>query len=159
MQRVTVTLPDALCAELDRYIAARQYPNRSEAMRDLLRAAMRANTAPDAQGQAMGVLSYVYDHDTRDLSRRLMHHHHDHHALGLSTTHVHLDHDTCLEVALLRGAGPALTAYADSVLAERGVRHGHLFLIPVEAHDHVHPHGPHGDDAHPHEHVHVKDSF
>jgi CopG family transcriptional regulator, nickel-responsive regulator len=158
MQRVTVTLPDSLCAELDRYMTERHYPNRSEAMRDLLRAALRDGTAPAATGAAMGVLSYVYDHDTRDLSRRLMHHHHDHHDIGLTTTHVHLDHDTCLEVALLRGAGQALQAHADRVLAERGVRHGHLFLIPVEEHAHTHPHGD-PDSAAPHDHVHVKDSF
>lgn len=158
MQRVTVTLPDSLCAELDRFMAERQYPNRSEAMRDLLRTAMRDSSAPAAQGAAMGVLSYVYDHDTRDLSRRLMHHHHDHHAVGLTTTHVHLDHETCLEVALLRGNGQALQVYADRVLAERGVRHGNLFLIPVESHAHTHPHGD-DDTAATHEHVHVKDSF
>ncbi len=158
MQRVTFTLPDSLCAELDRYMAERQYPNRSEAMRDLLRAAMRDSTKPTATGAAMAVLSYVYDHDTRDLSRRLMHHHHDHHALGVTTTHVHLDHDTCLEVALLRGGGQEVQGYADRVLAERGVRHGHLFLIPIEAQAHTHPHG---DDAAPvpHDHVHVKDRF
>ena len=158
MQRVTVTLPDSLCADLDRYMADRKYPNRSEAMRDLLRAAMRDNTAPDATGPAMGVLSYVYDHDTRDLSRRLMHHHHDHHALGVTTTHVHLDHDTCLEVALLRGAGQMLQAYADGVLAERGVRHGHLFLIPIEEQAQTHGHGTDAAPA-PHHHVHVKDRF
>ena len=158
MQRITVTLPDSLCAALDRHMADRQYPNRSEAMRDLLRAAMRDSTTPEATGSAMGVLSYVYDHGTRDLSRRLMHHHHDHHALGVTTTHVHLDHDTCLEVALLRGEGQALQTYANGVLAERGVRHGNLFLIPIEATAHSHPHG---DTETPtsHDHVHVKERF
>jgi len=97
MQRVTVTLPEGLCADLDAFAATRKYANRSEAMRDLLRNALRdGKGAARADGQAMGVLSYVYDHHTRDLASRLMHHHHDHHALTVTTSHVHLDHDTCL---------------------------------------------------------------
>ena len=156
MQRVTITLPGPLCTELDRHVADRRYDNRSEAVRDLLRTALRDTAAPAQTGAAMGVLSYVYDHHTRDLASRLMHHHHDHHALSITTSHVHLDHDTCLETAILRGPVAALRAYADGVLGQRGVLHGNLFLIPVEAHAHTHDHG-HGADHH--EHLHVKDSF
>ncbi|MFU8897752.1 MAG: nickel-responsive transcriptional regulator NikR [Roseinatronobacter sp.] len=156
MQRVTITLPGPLCTELDRHVADRRYDNRSEAVRDLLRTALRDTAAPAQTGTAMGVLSYVYDHHTRDLASRLMHHHHDHHALSITTSHVHLDHDTCLETAILRGPVAALRAYADGVLGQRGVLHGNLFLIPIEARAHTHDHG-HGADHH--EHLHVKDSF
>lgn len=156
MQRITVTLPDGLCSELDRLVGEGRYDNRSEAVRDLMRAALRSAGTREDTGAAMGVLSYVYDHHTRDLASRLMHHHHDHHALSVTTSHVHLDHDTCLETAILRGPADALQAYADGVLGQRGVMHGNLFLIPVEAraqtHDHGHGHGPH-------EHLHVRDSF
>ena len=155
MQRVTVTLPESLCDELDAFVRTRRYDTRSEAMRDLLRAALRDDSA-GTQGHAMGVLSYVYDHQTRDLASRLMHHHHDHHALSITTSHVHLDHDTCLETAILRGPVDALRAYADGVLGQRGVMHGNLFLIPVEPRAGNHEHG-HGHA--PHEHLHVRDSF
>ncbi|MDD7971151.1 nickel-responsive transcriptional regulator NikR [Roseinatronobacter alkalisoli] len=157
MQRVTITLPDTLCAELDAFVAARRYDNRSEAVRDLLRSGLRDQGRGPEDGDAMGVLSYVYDHDTRDLARRLMHHHHDHHALTVTTTHVHLDHDTCLETAILRGQVAAIQAYADGVLGQRGVMHGNLFLIPVEARHHTHDHGDGQKTAH--EHLHVKNSF
>ncbi|MBR3370965.1 MAG: nickel-responsive transcriptional regulator NikR [Rhodobacteraceae bacterium] len=157
MQRITITLPDTLCAELDSFVAARRYDNRSEAVRDLLRAGLRDSAQGPETSEAMGVLSYVYDHDTRDLARRLMHHHHDHHALSVTTSHVHLDHDTCLETAILRGPVAALRAYADGVLGQRGVMHGNLFLIPIEARRHTHDHGT-GPQS-PHEHLHVKDSF
>lgn len=156
VQRVTVTLPGLLCDELDRYVADRRYDNRSEAVRDLLRAALRDGDSSAEEGEAMGVLSYVYDHHTRELASRLMHHHHDNHALSVTTSHVHLDHDTCLETAILRGPVAALQAYADGVLGQRGVKHGNLFLIPIETQAHSHDHG-HGTA--PHEHVHVKDSF
>lgn len=155
MQRVTVTLPESLCMDLDQFVKDRRYDNRSEAMRDLLRLGLRG-PEQDAQGEAMGVLSYVYDHHTRDLASRLMHHHHEHHALSITTSHVHLDHETCLETAILRGPARALRAYADGVLSQRGVMHGNLFLIPVERHASAHDHG-HG--ATPHEHLHVRDSF
>lgn len=156
MQRVTITLPESLCAELDSFVSARQYDNRSEAMRDLLRRALRETSAAADDRQAMGVLSYVYDHHTRDLASRLMHHHHDHHALTVTTNHVHLDHDSCLETAILRGPVAALRAYADGVLGQRGVIHGNLFLIPIEQHDHMLKQGGHST---PHTHLHVKDSF
>lgn len=157
MQRVTVTLPETLCQELDQFVQDRRYDNRSEAVRDLLRLGLRG-PAEDAQGEAMGVLSYVYDHHTRDLASRLMHHHHDHHDLSITTSHVHLDHDTCLETAILRGPADALRAYADGVLGQRGVMHGNLFLIPVESHAAAHDHD-HGHGGARHDHLHVRDSF
>lgn len=155
MQRVTVTLPETLCATLDGFARTHGYASRSEAVRDLLRAAL-TGAASDATGEAMGVLSYVYDHHRRDLASRLMRHHHDHHALSISSSHVHLDHDSCLETIILRGPAPALRAYADGVLGQRGVRHGNLFLLPVEARVEAHDHG-HGTA--PHTHLHVRDSF
>lgn len=155
MQRITVTLPESPGRALDQFMQARQYDSRSEAMRDLLRAALRDQ--PDASaGEAMGVLSHVYDHHIRDLSSRLMQHHHDHHAPSITTSHVHLDHDTCLETTILRGPVAALRAYADGVLGQRGVVHGNLLLIPVESAAAAHDHG-HG--AAVHDHLHVKDGF
>lgn len=74
----------------------------------------------------------------------------------MTTTHVDPDHDTCLDVAMLRGGGQALHTYADAVLAERGFCHGHLFLIPIDAQAHTHPHG---DDDTLYDHVHMKDRF
>lgn len=155
MQRVTVTLPESLCARLDGHVSARCYDNRSEAVRDLLRGAL-SETTQDVSGEAMAVLSYVYDHHIRDLAARLMHHHHNHHALSITSSHVHLSHDTCLETAILRGPVAALRAYADGVLGQRGVMHGNLFLIPVESHIAADQHA-HGSA--PAEHLHVKESF
>lgn len=157
MQRVTVTLPETLCTDLDQFVQERRYDTRSEAVRDLLRDGLRAQSDQSAgAGSAMGILSYVYDHHTRDLASRLMQHHHDHHALSVTTSHVHLDHHTCLETAILRGPVAAVRAYADGVLGQRGVMHGNLFLIPVEARAQDHDHGQ-GPGTH--EHLHVRDSF
>ncbi len=134
MQRVTVTLDDELMEELDRIIAERGYQNRSEAIRDLARAGlMQASAETDASRPCVAALVYTYDHRARDLSRRLTDSHHDHHDLSVSSLHVHLDRDTCLEVSVLKGPGGDIRHFAEHVIAERSVRHGQLVVIPETA--------------------------
>lgn len=134
MQRITMTLDDSLLAEVD----ALGYGNRSEAFRDLLRAGLRQMAEERAQeGPCVATLAYVYDHARRDLSRRLTDSFHDHHELSVATLHVHLDHDRCMEVTVLRGEAPAVRDFAGSVIAERGVRHGRLMMMEdSEPHSH-----------------------
>jgi CopG family transcriptional regulator, nickel-responsive regulator len=130
VQRVTITMEDELLAELDALVARRGYQNRSEALRDLARAGLRRAEPPVPQAPCVAALVYVYDHARRDLPNRLTHEFHDHHDLAVSTLHVHLDRGQCLEVAVLRGATGAVQHMADHVIAERGVRHGQLVLLP-----------------------------
>jgi CopG family nickel-responsive transcriptional regulator len=86
-------------------------------------------------------LSYVYDHAARDLPKRLTQEAHDHSGLAQATLHVHIDHESCLEVTVLKGARTEVKAFADHVIAERGVRHGHVVMMPIEAsHGHAHAH-------------------
>ncbi len=133
MQRVTVTLDDDLMDELDRIMDERNYQNRSEAVRDLVRAGLRdAKVDGPKTGACMGALVYVYDHNARELSRRLTNAYHDHHDLSVASLHVHLDHDTCMELSVLRGEVRAVRHFADHVIAERSVRHGELVIIPLE---------------------------
>jgi CopG family nickel-responsive transcriptional regulator len=79
----------------------------------------------------------VYNHHARDLAERLTNLQHQHHDLVLSTMHVHLDHDNCLETLMLRGATGDVTAFANALMAEPQVRHGRLNLVPVEIDNHV----------------------
>lgn len=149
MQRVTITIDDDLMAELDRIIASRGYQNRSEAIRDLARAGIReAAETLDRERDCVAALVYVYDHAARQLPRRLTETFHDHHELSLSSLHVHLDHDSCLEVTVLKGKTGAVQHFAEHVIAERGVRHGRVVMMPTEsarprrktaAHQHRHP--------------------
>jgi CopG family nickel-responsive transcriptional regulator len=144
MQRVTITIEDALLTELDALVLRRGYQNRSEAMRDLARAGMRLLEEPTGNEPCVAALVYVYDHERRDLPNRLAHEFHDHHDLAVSTLHVHLDAKSCLEVAVLKGAAGAVRHMADHVTAERGVRHGQLVLLPSTAappHTHDKPSG------------------
>ena len=142
MQRVTVTLDDELMADLDRIIAARGYQNRSEAIRDLARSGLSQSSLEVARGRdCVATLSYVYDHAARELPKRLTSEYHEHHDLAQATLHVHIDHDSCLEVTVLKGRGAEVRAFADHVIAQRGVRHGHVAMMPVGqygGHGHVH---------------------
>jgi CopG family nickel-responsive transcriptional regulator len=166
MDRFTISLEPSLAQDFDRLIAARGYTNRSEAVRDVLRAAVeRQRQERDAAGYCVASLSYVYGHHERELAERLAALQHEHHDLCVATMHVHLDHDDCLEALMLRGATAAVRRFADALVAERGVRHGQLNLIGVEVSGsgtryvhagpkaHAHSHAP---GATPHTHVHLK---
>jgi CopG family transcriptional regulator, nickel-responsive regulator len=83
--------------------------------------------------QCIATLAYVYDHETRDVGRRLIQAQHQHHNLQVATLHVHLDHEACLEVSVLRGPTKAVRALADNTVSLRGVRHGHIHLVPAES--------------------------
>jgi len=159
MERVTISMSDEFAAELAAFMDDYHYDNRSEALRDLARLGLeKARIDHSTKGQCVATLSYVFNHHTRELAKRLTDAHHDHHDLQVATMHVHLDHDNCLEVAVLRGAAAAVREFSKAVIAERSVKFGQVSFVPVdvenEAHAHAHAHdgAPH---AHPHAHLHA----
>jgi CopG family nickel-responsive transcriptional regulator len=150
MQRVTVTLDDALMADLDLLMAARGYQSRSEALRDLARAGIGQALLDTGGAQhCVAALVYVFDHSVRDLARRLTVLFHEHHDIAMVTTHIHLSHDSAMEVVLLKGPTEDVRALAETVQAERGVRHGSLIIVPAEIGQDSHRHGP-SDTLHGH---------
>ena len=130
MQRITITIDDDLLETVDSLMARRGYATRSEAIRDLVRSAATRNAVAEGSGPCVAVLDYVYDHHTRALAQRITSTFHDHHELAVSSMHVHLDHGSCLEVAVLAGPMAAVHDLADVVTAQRGVRHGNLHVLP-----------------------------
>lgn len=154
MQRITISIDDALLEAIDRLSARRGYASRSEAIRDIVREMQaREEAEGDRNAPCVAALSYVYEHETRDLARRLTSAQHDHHHLSVATLHVHLDHEECLEVAVLKGTVGQVRALGDSLITQRGVRLGHLHVVPVAAtppkrnghnhsRGHTHPHAP-----------------
>jgi len=144
MQRVTITIDDELAAELDRFMGVRGYANRSEAIRDLARSGLQqAETEIAGKKPCVAALVYVYDHEARELPKRLTRSYHAHHDLAQATLHVHLDDASCLEVTVLKGRGAEVQELADYIIAERGVRHGHIVYLPTnggQTHGLVHKH-------------------
>jgi CopG family transcriptional regulator, nickel-responsive regulator len=124
------------------------YGNRSEAVRDLTRLGLRnARLDSDRAGECYATLSYVYNHHTRELAKRLTDAQHTHHHLTVATMHVHLDHENCLEVAVLRGEVPSVREFAGQIMAERGVTHGQVSFVPVRLENQRHVHGSEGHTA------------
>lgn len=150
MERITISLDSDLARDFDALIGERGYASRSEAVRDVLRSHLQQWIQQrDASGACIATLSFVYNHHTRDLGERLKRLQHKHHDLTVSSMHAHLDHDQCIETLILQGPIDAVRRFAESMIAERGVRHGQLNLIPVErssrhrhggaAHQHLKP--------------------
>lgn len=141
LERFTVSLDAELALAFDQLIAERGYRNRSEAVRDLLRGALeRSRQQAGGEGHCVANLSYVYNHHERDLAERLTALQHGQHDLTVATMHAHLDHENCLESVILRGSTAKVNAFADALIAERGVRHGAINLIAVEVDNGNHAH-------------------
>jgi CopG family nickel-responsive transcriptional regulator len=147
MERITITIDDDLLATVDMLVKRHGYPNRSEAIRELVRESANRINAKASRAPCVATLSYVFDHHMRDLPQRLTEEQHAHHEISIATTHVHFDHDTCLEVSILRGPIDAVRKFSDSVTTQRGVRHSYLHLIPVKTMGHSH-----GPGTAPHSH-------
>ncbi|MCC5812149.1 MAG: nickel-responsive transcriptional regulator NikR [Ectothiorhodospiraceae bacterium] len=131
-ERFTVSLDKGLAEAFDAYRKRRGYSSRSEAVRDLLRQLLASTPDSGADDEpCLGVLTYVYDHHAWGLGQRLIADHHSHFHLGIATLHVHLDHDNCLETVVLRGPRAQLQAFAEETMTRRGVRHGHLEVVPL----------------------------
>ena len=142
MERITISLDSTLADEFDRFISQHGYRNRSEAVRDLIRLKLESERLEqETKGDCVGTITYVYNHEERELASRLTTVQHEHHDLAVSTMHVHLDHDDCLETVVVNGPTAQVRRFADEVIARPGVRHGQLHLIPVQAAHATHQHG------------------
>ncbi len=156
--RFGVAMDAELLARFDERLEARGYANRSEALRDLVRGWL-SDDHVHGGGLVMATLTLVYDHHVRELSERLTE---MQHALGervVSTLHVHLDHDHCMEVIVLKGRAGDIQRAADQILATKGVEHGKLVATALPS---AAPHGHHHraeppTPAHDHDHDHAHD--
>lgn len=126
--RIGVAIDGELLERFDALIAERGYTNRSEAFRDLIRDNLVEQAWQSPQTEVVGTVTIVYDHHTRQLNEKLtdMQHHHFHNIL--STVHVHLDHDNCLEVLIVRGPAAEVRKIADALISTKGVKHGRLTI-------------------------------
>jgi len=128
LSRIGVAIDSELLEKFDALIGARGYNNRSEAFRDLIREELVQETWERPDSQVVGTVTLVYDHHVRLLNERLtdMQHSHFHHIL--STLHVHLDHNNCLEVLVVKGKASVVKKIADALISTKGVKHGRLIL-------------------------------
>ncbi len=133
LNRIGVAIDSDLLDKFDALIAKKGYTNRSEAFRDLIRDELveKAWEKPDAL--VVGTVTLVYDHHVRMLNEKLTEIQHEAFHNVLSTLHVHLDHDHCLEVLIVKGKASIVQKIADALISTKGVMHGRLTITTTGA--------------------------
>jgi CopG family nickel-responsive transcriptional regulator len=159
--RFSVAIGGELLRRFDQYRAKHRYPNRSEAVRGLMRDALIEEVIDNEESEAMGVVTLIYDHHAGRVAEKLTDLQHEQLDRVVTTTHVHLDERRCLEVILLRGPAGKVRDLSDNLIGTKGVETGRLVMsaaAPVaprqdhaSAHRHSHPHHHHHG---PHDHHH-----
>ena len=128
LSRIGVAIDTGLLKKFDKLIGQRGYTNRSEAFRDMIRDELVEQTWESPESQVVGTVTLLYDHHVRMLNEKLTSIQHDFHHSILSTLHVHLDHDNCLEVLVVRGKSAEVRKVADVLISTKGVKHGRLTI-------------------------------
>lgn len=126
--RFGVSMEKGLLESFDRLISKKGYSNRSEAVRDLIRDCLVTEDWAVEEKEMVGTITLVYDHHIRGLSGTLTHLQHHFHKLTVSTIHLHLDEDNCLEVLVVKGMANKIKEVADILASTRGVKHAKLTM-------------------------------
>jgi CopG family nickel-responsive transcriptional regulator len=133
LSRIGVSIDSELLHRFDSFIADKGYENRSEAFRDLIRERLVGSVVGAGNALVVGTVTLIYDHHTRRLPEKLTDLQHEHHQVVISTLHAHLDHESCLEVVVLRGKSKDVQKLADRLISTKGVQHGRLVMSSPEA--------------------------
>ena len=132
LSRIGVAIDSDLLEQFDQHIASRGYTNRSEAFRDLIRQELVDTAAESPEATVIGSVTLVYDHHVRQLSDKLTDIQHDSFHNIVSTLHVHLDHDNCLEVLVVKGKDRDVRRIADALISTKGVKLGRLTITGAD---------------------------
>lgn len=127
LTRFSVSLEKELLETFDYQIAAEQYTTRSKAVADLIRNSIVSKQWASGK-EIAGAIILVYDHHKRNLSNKLTHVQHDFHHLIVSSQHIHLDHNNCLEIVVVKGKPREVEELAGKLKATKGVKHGTLSM-------------------------------
>jgi CopG family nickel-responsive transcriptional regulator len=131
MEKITrfgVSIEPDLLKKFDKIIKMEGYTNRSEAIRDLVRKNLIKEENKNPNAESIGTLTMIYDHHTGNLTNKLLDLQHDHTKEILSTIHIHIDHNNCLEVLVLKGKTGKIQKFADNIKSLKGIKHGELVM-------------------------------
>lgn len=126
LARFGVSIDETLVKKFDQMIKKKGYANRSEAVRDLMRDSLVDEEWKDSENEVVGVVTVVYDHEQRELSHQLTHIQHHFGQAMVSTLHIHLDDNNCLEAVVLKGKSGEIRRVAEQLISAKGVKHGKL---------------------------------
>ncbi|MGA3034256.1 MAG: nickel-responsive transcriptional regulator NikR [Terracidiphilus sp.] len=143
LSRIGIALDSDLLKRFDRTIEKSGYTNRSEAFRDLIRDRLVREQTAAPNATVVGSVTLIYNHHASGITEKLTEVQHAHHDLVVSTSHAHLDHDSCLEVLIVHGKAAHVEHFADLLIGLKGVQHGRLVMtVPSNELklEHSHPH-------------------
>ena len=123
LKRFGVSIEKKLLQGFDRYVREKKYQNRSEALRDLIRKELVETSWKDGDGEVAGAIIMVYDHHQRELVDNLVSIQHDFHDTIISSQHVHLDHNNCLEIVAVKGTIKKVYDLEARLKVAKGVKH------------------------------------
>ena len=125
--RFSISLEEALLQKFDLHISEQKYKNRSEAIRDLIREKLVRKEWAENEKVA-GTITLVYSHHKRGLVQKLTTLQHDYHHMIISTQHIHLDRDNCMEVIIAHGKARSLEQLTDKLKTVKGIKYGNLAM-------------------------------
>lgn len=140
LTRFGVSMPKSLVEQLDQMIANRGYENRSEAIRDLVRKALLEPDHMSETQNVAGTIVMVYDHHATDLPVYLTELQHGYHHQIISTMHIHLNHNQCMEIIMVRGILDQIKKLHQAIQVQKGVLYAQLSVTHIDPHDLQHPH-------------------
>ncbi|HDM67253.1 MAG TPA: nickel-responsive transcriptional regulator NikR, partial [Thermoplasmatales archaeon] len=131
--RFSISIEPDLLEKFDALIRKSGYTNRSEAIRDIIRKSLISEESTSPDSQVIGSLTILYNHHTSDLTKKLLTLQHSHPGEILSTLHIHIDHDNCLEVIILRGRREDVDKISGEIKALKGVKYGELAIVSTSS--------------------------
>ena len=123
--RFSVSLEETLLSKFDEEIKKDNYPTRSKAIKDLIRESLIKKEWAKGKN-VVGTITLVYDHHKRELTSKLMDIQHDYHNVIVSSQHVHLDHDNCLEIVIIKGPTKKIVDLARRLKTTKGIKYSTL---------------------------------
>ncbi len=130
-KRFGISLPPDLLEKFDEKIDEKMYTNRSEAIRDLIRDYLVEDKWESPEGEVVGALTLIYDHEQRRISDKLTDLQHKDYAHIISTMHIHLDEHNCMETMAIKGEAEQVKKISDKLISTKGVKHGKLVMTSV----------------------------
>ena len=123
--RFSVSLEESLLEKFDKEIKKDNYPTRSKAIKDLIREHLVKKEWTKGKN-VVGTITLVYDHHKRELTSKVMDIQHDFHSIIISSQHVHLDHDNCLEVVIVKGNTIEIEKLSRRLKTTKGIKYATL---------------------------------
>jgi len=124
LSRIGIALDSELLKRFDGSIQRRGYTNRSEAFRDLIRDRLVTEQTAEPDATVVGTVTLIFDHHAHGVTEKLTEAQHAHHELVVSTSHAHLDLDSCLEVLIVHGKSAQVAQFATCLSASRACSTG-----------------------------------